>query len=184
MFMHPKHHSSSAAFPTEASIEEKTKTCTDWCHPTYHDDNKLFICALRHIIINTGGKGDRKILNGKRSLGHLQLLLSLAGAATSIIFVATKVFVVTNMFVMTNTCLSWQKKIFCHNTYACHDKYLLWRKFCCDMLTFVVTSVFVTTKHLFCLDKSLLSWQSMLVTTKIVCCDKYNFVTTIFFFSW
>ena len=80
-----------------------------------------------------------------------------------------------HMFVMT-------KKIFCHNTYACHDKYLLWRKFCCDMLTFVVTSVFVTTKHLFCHDKSLLSWQSMLVTTKIVCCDKYNFVTTIFFF--
>ena len=176
MFMHPKHHSSSAAFPTEASIEEKTKTCTDWCHPTYHDDNKLFICASRHIIINTGGKGDRKILNGKRSLGHLHLLLSLAGAATSIIFVVTKV-------------LSWQTRV-------CHDKktHLLSQHICLSRQIFVGMKVLLRHACFCCIkrvchDKTpLLSWQkyacrNKTFVTKIVCCDKYNFVTTNIF-SW
>ena len=87
--------------------------------------------------------------------------LSLVGAATSIIFVTTKVLLQQthvcwdkHVFVMTQQviCLSWQ-------TCVCHDKTgcLLWQKYDGHNKTFV------TTKHLsqqnICCDKYL-SWQT------------------------
>ena len=95
--------------------------------------------------------------------------LSLAGAATGIVFVVTN----------TNTCLSWQ------NTYFVMTKVgLSWQAhFCCEK------HVFVMTKHIFCPDKSMLvattfittnmclSWQ-IFVARKIFCCDKHNFIMT------
>ena len=81
-------------------------------------------------------------------------ILSLAGAATSIIFIVTKVLLWQNMsFVATKVCLQQQK--FCHDKQFCHDKVFL---------SFVATNNFVTTKIF-------LSWQTC------VCHDK-TFVAT------
>ena len=64
-------------------------------------------------------------------------VLSLAGAATSIIFVTTKVLswqtylLSKQLFVMTNMCLLWQNTSFVLTKMCCHDK------------TFVATNVFL-----------------------------------------
>ena len=46
--------------PTEATVKEKTKTCTDRRHPRTTEDHKLskkcLIYASRHIIINAEGQ--------------------------------------------------------------------------------------------------------------------------------
>ena len=69
--------------PTEATVEEKTNTCMDLHHPTYHwrphKIQMIWIYASKHIIVNTANKQwDRKILNGKGSLGHWHVCYSLA----------------------------------------------------------------------------------------------------------
>ena len=90
--------------------------------------------------------------------------MSLAGAATSIIFVATS-------FVVTNTCLPWQ------NTSFVVTNTLLSRQFCCDKPIFVTTKVL--SQQIFVMTNIILSWQklqayfchdeSMLVTTNVSC---------------
>ena len=75
--------------------------------------------------------------------------VSLAGAATSTIFVMTKRYVVIN------TCRNKHNFVV---TKLCHDKH-----------------VFVTTKHLFCFNKSML----VMTKAKIFCCDKSFVVTNI-----
>ena len=106
--------------------------------------------------------------------------LSLAGAATSIIFVTTKV-------VSRHTCLSQQ-------TYFCRNKSFVVTNICCDKHNFTATNilslqayfchdkhVFVSTKHIFCHDKSmlvatkLLSWQTqqIFVVTIVLLQQKY-----------
>ena len=84
---------------------------------------------------------------------HVWSQVSLAGVATSIIFVRTKV-------------LSWQK-------YACRNKSFVVTSLHLSRQTCVGhdKSKFVTTKHVFCRDKSMLSWQ-------LFCCDKHVFVVT------
>ena len=88
---------------------------------------------------------------GRVATGTDWQTLSLAGAATSIIFVMTNTCLLQqNMcFVVTKICLSQQN--------FCHDKH-----------------VFVVTKHL-------LSWQKVCLsrqTWQIFCHDKHNFVAT------
>ena len=147
MFMHPKHHSSGAAFLTETSIEEKTKTCTDWCHPTYHDDNKLFICASRHII-NTGSKEGTKNLEWEEVFGSLTFAVIIGRSCHKYHFCCNKSFVVTN------TCLSWQNTSF------------VMTKVCLSWQIFVVTSFVATC--LLLLRQTCLSWQNMsFVPTKV-----------------
>ena len=82
--------------------------------------------------------------------------VSLAGAATSVIFAKTKVL-------SWRTCLLWQI-LFCRNKTR-----LLWQQMyaCCDK-TFVVTNI--------CRNKTF-------VVTNI-CSDKYNFVTTSLILLW
>ena len=78
--------------------------------------------------------------------------ISLAGAATSFIFVATNTCLPRRKtsFVVSKVCLS---RHLLRQTYFCRDKH-----------------VFAATKHVFCLDKS------MFVAT--FCCDKLTFVAT------
>ena len=106
--------------------------------------------------------------------------LSLAGAATSIIFVITKVLSWQNMsFVMTKVCLS-------QPNYVCRNKiFLSWQKFCCGRHTFVAT------EDMFCHDKRRVFGatkvslsQQIFVITKLLsqqtyfCWDKHTFVMT------
>ena len=108
-----------------------------------------------------GGKGGFTRLQEdvRRTVG---CNVSLAGAATSIIFVATKVL---STFVATNTCLSQQK-------YACRDK-----------IMFVQTNILLSRQAYFCGDKHVFVAKNIcrditFVTTKIFCRDKHNFVAT------
>ena len=81
------------------------------------------------------------------------------GAATSIIFVTTKV-------------LSWQ-------TQVCHDKHLSWQMYICHDKKYACCENyfgFVTTKHTFC-HKSMLVATKLLLWQNYVCRDK----TKIFF---
>ena len=77
--------------------------------------------------------------------------VSLAGAATSIIFVAT------------NTCLLWQTRLLSRRKYAYRDK------------TFVTTNIFVAAnillREIFVVTNIILTWQN-------VCRDKLTFVAT------
>ena len=134
--------------------------------------------------------------------------LSLAGAATSIIFGTTSVVTNTCLF-CDKTCLLSQQ-MFCHDkhifviylrqTNICHDKHnfvttkvMSWQAyFCCDK------HMFLATKHIFCRDTkvclsqqhfccdkhvSYLLWQKYFDMTKIrqkFCCDKHTFVMTCF----
>ena len=114
--------------------------------------------------------------------------VSLAGAATSIIFVTTKVLsqqtcvmtkhvfccdksmlVATTKNVMTKWCLLQQN--FCHNKYLLRQTCVCHNKFCHDKHVFVATKVCLSWQT-FCCDKI------MLVATNI-CHDK-TFVATIF----
>ena len=94
-------------------------------------------------------------------------------------------------FVMTNMCLSWQNTSFV--TRVC----LLWQKFSCEKLCLsrkkiiITTNIgshqldaphayfchnkhgFVMTKHVFCLNKSMLVEKKLLSQETCVCCDKY-----------
>ena len=79
--------------------------------------------------------------------------VSLAGATTSIIFVAIKSFVATNM------CLSQQKSLLSRQKYACHDK------------TFVASKLCLSRQSRVCHDKSIL------VTTS-TCLSRQIFVVT------
>ena len=89
-------------------------------------------------------------------------------------------------FVMTKVCLLWQN--FCHDKHIFVNKFitaniiLLQQNICRDKLTFVMTNVFVVTKHVFCHDKHnfvttnfatslLLSWQTC------VCHDKTHLLS-------
>jgi len=63
--------------PTEATVEDKTNTCTDLHHPTYIEDQKLLdSCTSTHHNQHRQRRDDRKISNGKGSLGHCRLLSS------------------------------------------------------------------------------------------------------------
>ena len=77
--------------------------------------------------------------------------VSLAGAATSIIFVTT------------NTCLSWQTRLLSRQKYAYCDK------------TFVTTNIFVAAnfllREIFVVTNIILTWQN-------ACRDKLTFVAT------
>ena len=77
----------------------------------------------------------------------------LPGRTLSLARAATSVICVA-----TNTCLSRQK-------YACRDK------------SFVVTKLFVVTKHVFCRHKSMLAATKVL-SPQNFCPDKHTFVTT------
>ena len=99
--------------------------------------------------------------------------LSLAGSATSIIFVATKVLSQqswqTCVYRDKTRLLSWQK-------YACHDKHIfVMTNICCNKHNFAVT------KHVFCRD------ESMLVATKRLqkmCFIATNMCVTTKLLSW
>ena len=99
-----------------------------------------------------------------------RLFLSLAGAATSIIFVTTKHIFChdKSMLVATKVCLLWQNifvatKVFC-------DKYLSWQTCVCHDRSFVTTKdVFCHDKHMFVATKVSFLWQNF-------CCDKIMFV--------
>ena len=107
---------------------------------------------------------------------HLPGHLSLVGAATSIIFVATKLFcsdkhvlIMTKHVFCCHTSmlavlkLLWQQTWFCHEqnwllsrqTCVCRDKtcLLLWQKYACQDKTFVATSMLLSQR------KMCLSWQ-------------------------
>ena len=118
--------------------------------------------------------------------------LSLAGAATSIIFVATKVF-------LRQTHLLSPQAYFCRDKHIFYLDKIMFVATCLllsDILTFVATNTclsrqhtsFVVTKHVFCRDKSMLvathtklSWQTFwrgkrtFVATKINGHIKQNF---------
>ena len=89
--------------------------------------------------------------------------ISSAGAATSIIFVAT------------NTCLSWQ-------TCVCHDKHVFVMTkyiFCCNKSLFAskVCWTKLLSRQIFVATNVILSWQNF-------CCDKLTFVMTNTWLSW
>ena len=111
----------------------------------------------------------------------------LVGAATSVIFVATKVFsrqtcvccdesfVTTNMFVVT-------KQLFCHDksmfvaTKLCQDKYLsgqIWQNVCCDKHNFVTTKLLLWQKMCFVVTNVCLLQQNMFVVTKHLLWQKW-----------
>ena len=80
MFKQPKHHINMATMmlllPTEAIVDEEMNTYGLMLfhlmlyHWTYIIQD-IFIYTSRHIIVNTDNEDrDRKILNGKGSLGH------------------------------------------------------------------------------------------------------------------
>ena len=100
---------------------------------------------------------------------------SFVGAATSIIFVATKGFVATNMclsrhntsFVMTKVCLSQQK--FYHNKSVVVTNIILsWRKFCHNKHNFVAT------KDVFCWDKHVFVMTKLLLQQKMIGNDRFR----------
>ena len=124
-------------------------------------------------------------------------LLSLAGAATCIIFVVTKV-------------LSWQAHVCITKHVFCHDKSIFvvtdiffattntsfvvtkvclsWQKFCYDKVFVAITKKFLS-QHVFvatnvCHDKSFvatktrLSWQTYFFATKDVFCCNKTFIAT------
>ena len=67
--------------PTEATVEEKTNACTDQRHSTYHWKSQIIQENVdSHIKADHNQhrwwRGDRKIVNGKESLGHWHLLQS------------------------------------------------------------------------------------------------------------
>ena len=68
--------------------------------------------------------------------------LSLAGAATSIIFVATK-----DVFCRDKSKLVWTK-LLSRKSYVCRDKYLSWEKFCHDK-NILLQQNFSRDKHTF-----------------------------------
>ena len=114
----------------------------------------------------------------------------LAGAATSIIFVATKVVLCCDKSMLVAT------KLLSRQTYSCCKKTFVATNICRDKHIFVVTIcccdklTFVTTKHVFCRDKSMLvrttklSQQKNIVATNVLfvqqkfCCSKHTFVMT------
>ena len=114
--------------------------------------------------------------------------LSLVGAATSIIFVATNIFVVTN----TCLCLSQHKtRLLLRQMYACHDKsfvttniFLSWQNLYCDKHMLLATSLFLSRQTRVCGDKTVVATNMCLsgqifVATKLVSQQKYFVVTNV-----
>ena len=99
--------------------------------------------------------------------------LSLAGAATSIIFVVTKhVFCRYKSVFVATKLLLWQ-------TCFCRNKY----NFCRDKFTSITTNIFVATKHVFCCDKNMLVMIKVLSRQKFLLQQKY-FVATNIIMLW
>ena len=106
--------------------------------------------------------------------------ITLTGAATSVIFVTTKVLLqLTHVYFM---CLSWQ------NTFK-HVFAMTKHVFCCDKSTLVATKLLsqqISVATNTCLYKSMrVSWQNYIchdkhvfVTTKVLCRNKHIFVMT------
>ena len=96
-------------------------------------------------------------------------LVSLVGAATSIIFAVTKhIFCRDKSMLVITKCLSGQ--IYFVATNICHDKHNF------------VEKIVLSWQAYFCCDNTCLS-QQIFVTTKVLSrqthlCDKHNFVTT------
>ena len=90
--------------------------------------------------------------------------MSLAGAATSIIFVETKHVYCRDksMLAATKLCLSQQACF-------CRDKYLSRQKYVCDTCL---------SRQIFLVTKVCLSRQKYLSRPKYVCRDKHTFVAT------
>jgi len=64
--------------PTEATIQEKTNTCTDQRRPTYHLRSQIIqdnVNSCINIHQHRRRRGDKKISNGQGSLGHWHLKL-------------------------------------------------------------------------------------------------------------
>ena len=101
------------------------------------------------------------------------LFLILAGAATSTIFVITKVLPWQTCLYHDKTQLLLWKKVCLPRQNFCHDKRCLSRQNVLSWQIFVATNMFVTTKAVLCHTKRcVLSWQTS------ICCDKRVFVTT------
>ena len=125
---------------------------------------KLLFCGFEE------GGLPRKVAHVRVILVNWRSFLSLAGAATSVIFVAT------------NTCLSRQ------NTSVVATKICLSRqRLCGAKLTFVATNTFLLRQKDACRDKTFVSpppqkfcrGKHTFFTTKDVCCrDKHGFVAT------
>ena len=110
---------------------------------------------------------------------HSMCILSLAGAATGIIFVVTKVLLWQAYFCHDNTCLSQQnmsfvttkvclpQQNFCRDKIMfCHEKHM--QKLTCQDKTFVRT--------ILCLLQQMFVWTKLLSQQKYVCRDK-RFIT-------
>ena len=73
-FKKSKHRIKIAAMmlplPTEATSEEKTNTCTDWRHPTYHRRLQMIIMKERKKERRGGGGGGGRKKKEKRTKNH------------------------------------------------------------------------------------------------------------------
>ena len=164
---------------------KKALWASSWCwHPK------------RSPVVNTAKTclNDTSCRSGQKRWSHIGL--SLAGAATSIIFDATKVLSRQKMSLGINTCLSWQKFVMTNillswqmhtfvvtdrwssrqNTSFVVPKICLLRQtcICCDKHVFNVVNVFVATN--ICRDKGFVATSIILLRQKFSC-NKHTFVT-------
>ena len=141
---------------------------------THPQHTHTHIYLLKHLDGNHGCMDTHEVLCVSLKAAYNEGLVSLAGAATSIMFAATKhVFCCDKSMLAATKCLSQQN-------YVGHDKIcLLWQKFCCDKHTFVVTKDVFCREENTCLSqqKLRLSQQNFCHNKKYVCRNKSFAVT-------
>ena len=126
-------------------------------NPAEHDRH----CVFRRFCVQRVKPQWSPSTAGEKKGGSFTL--SLAGAATSIIFVVCFCCLLwqNTSFVMTKVCLAWQNFSVC-----CEKHTFVMTMFCCNKYMFVMTKVSLLQQH-FCDDKI------MFVTTKVLLWQAY-----------
>ena len=88
----------------------------------------------------------------------------LAGAATSIIFVAIKRFVATKYVFYNDKSMPVTTKLLSRQNYVCHNNHV-----------FVTTKVYLSRQTRICRDKSFVVIKNILSRQTYFCCDKHTF---------
>ena len=132
---------SSLTFPHEVSPRDRSWYPSNSHYTQSHSPTCL--AASRYAIIHLPAISAFR--RPPLSSEPARLFLSLAGAATSVIFIAT------------NTCLSRQTHLLSRQKYACHDK------------TFVTTNIFLSRQINICRDKHNIVATSLLLSRQNTC---------------